>query len=140
MQTKYTTNQSSHFKYILIWFLVLLLSVAVSLFIGSTGITWKFDNQLEWTIFYKLRVPRTLLALIAGMGLVMSGHIYQTILNNPLADSFTLGLASGATFGSALAVFLGVSIWFVPLFSIFFSMLTLIIIVLVTETMVKLFM
>ncbi|MEN3967555.1 iron chelate uptake ABC transporter family permease subunit, partial [Mammaliicoccus sciuri] len=87
--------------------------------------------------FYKLRVPRTLLALIAGMGLVMSGHIYQTILNNPLADSFTLGLASGATFGSALAVFLGVSIWFVPLFSIFFSMLTLIIIVLVTETMVK---
>lgn len=139
MQTKYTTNQSSHFKYILIWFLVLLLSVAVSLFIGSTGITWKFDNQLEWTIFYKLRVPRTLLALIAGMGLVMSGHIYQTILNNPLADSFTLGLASGATFGSALAVFLGVSIWFVPLFSIFFSMLTLIIIVLVTETMVKTF-
>lgn len=139
MQTKYMTNQSSHFKYILIWFLVLLLSVAVSLFIGSTGITWKFDNQLEWTIFYKLRVPRTLLALIAGMGLVMSGHIYQTILNNPLADSFTLGLASGATFGSALAVFLGVSIWFVPLFSIFFSMLTLIIIVLVTETMVKTF-
>src|SRR5690606_8208599 len=97
------------------------------------------DNQLEWTIFYKLRVPRTLLALIAGMGLVMSGHIYQTILNNPLADSFTLGLASGATFGSALAVFIGVSIWFVPLFSIFFSLLTLIVVVLITETMVKTF-
>ncbi|MFU1789723.1 FecCD family ABC transporter permease [Mammaliicoccus sciuri] len=101
--------------------------------------TWKFDNQLEWTIFYKLRVPRTLLALIAGMGLVMSGQIYQTILNNPLADSFTLGLASGATFGSALAVFIGVSIWFVPLFSIFFSLLTLIVVVLITETMVKTF-
>src|SRR5699024_596149 len=101
--------------------------------------TWKFDNQLEWTIFYKLRVPRTLLALIAGMGLVMSGHIYQTILNNPLADSFTLGLASGATFGSALAVCLDVSIWFVLLFSIFFRMLTLIMFVLVTETMVKTF-
>lgn len=89
--------------------------------------------------FYKLRVPRTLLALIAGMGLVMSGQIYQTILNNPLADSFTLGLASGATFGSALAVFIGVSIWFVPLFSIFFSLLTLIVVVLITETMVKTF-
>ncbi|MCY1050536.1 FecCD family ABC transporter permease, partial [Mammaliicoccus sciuri] len=111
----------------------------ISLFVGSTGITWKFDNQLEWTIFYKLRVPRTLLALIAGMGLVMSGQIYQTILNNPLADSFTLGLASGATFGSALAVFIGVSIWFVPLFSIFFSLLTLIVVVLITETMVKTF-
>ncbi|WP_239748392.1 MULTISPECIES: iron ABC transporter permease [unclassified Mammaliicoccus] len=133
------TNNHNVYRHVVIWFLVLLFAIGISLFVGSTGITWKFDNQLEWTIFYKLRVPRTLLALIAGMGLVMSGQIYQTILNNPLADSFTLGLASGATFGSALAVFIGVSIWFVPLFSIFFSLLTLIVVVLITETMVKTF-
>lgn len=133
------TNYHKVYRHVVIWFLVLLFAIGISLFVGSTGITWKFDNQLEWTIFYKLRVPRTLLALIAGMGLVMSGQIYQTILNNPLADSFTLGLASGATFGSALAVFIGVSIWFVPLFSIFFSLLTLIVVVLITETMVKTF-
>ncbi|MEB8132314.1 FecCD family ABC transporter permease [Mammaliicoccus sciuri] len=133
------TKNHNVYRYVVIWFLVLLFAIGISLFVGSTGITWKFDNQLEWTIFYKLRVPRTLLALIAGMGLVMSGQIYQTILNNPLADSFTLGLASGATFGSALAVFIGVSIWFVPLFSIFFSLLTLIVVVLITETMVKTF-
>ncbi|MGO1758571.1 MAG: iron chelate uptake ABC transporter family permease subunit, partial [Mammaliicoccus vitulinus] len=124
---------------IALWFLILLFAITISLFVGSTGVTWKIDNQLDWTIFYKLRVPRTLLALIAGMGLVISGQIYQTILNNPLADSFTLGLASGATFGSALAVFIGVSVWFVPLFSIFFSLLTLIVIVFITETMVKTF-
>ncbi|MBG9206467.1 FecCD family ABC transporter permease [Mammaliicoccus sciuri] len=133
------TKNHKVYHHVVIWFLVLLFAIGISLFVGSTGITWKFDNQLEWTIFYKLRVPRTLLALIAGMGLVMSGQIYQTILNNPLADSFTLGLASGATFGSALAVFIGVSIWFVPLFSIFFSLLTLIVVVLITETMVKTF-
>lgn len=133
------TNNHKVYRHVVICFLVLLFAIGISLFVGSTGITWKFDNQLEWTIFYKLRVPRTLLALIAGMGLVMSGQIYQTILNNPLADSFTLGLASGATFGSALAVFIGVSIWFVPLFSIFFSLLTLIVVVLITETMVKTF-
>lgn len=133
------TNNRKVYRHVVIWFLVLLFAIGISLFVGSTGITWKFDNQLEWTIFYKLRVPRTLLALIAGMGLVMSGQIYQTILNNPLADSFTLGLASGATFGSALAVFIGVSIWFVPVFSIFFSLLTLIVVVLITETMVKTF-
>ncbi len=133
------TKNHKVYRHVVIWFLVLLFAIGISLFVGSTGITWKFDNQLEWTIFYKLRVPRTLLALIAGMGLVMSGQIYQTILNNPLADSFTLGLASGATFGSALAVFIGVSIWFVPLFSIFFSLLTLIVVVLITETMVKTF-
>lgn len=133
------TKNHNVYRHVVIWFLVLLFAIGISLFVGSTGITWKFDNQLEWRIFYKLRVPRTLLALIAGMGLVMSGQIYQTILNNPLADSFTLGLASGATFGSALAVFIGVSIWFVPLFSIFFSLLTLIVVVLITETMVKTF-
>lgn len=133
------TKNHNVYRHVVIWFLVLLFAIGISLFVGSTGITWKFDNQLEWTIFYKLRVPRTLLALIAGMGLVMSGQIYQTILNNPLADSFTLGLASGAIFGSALAVFIGVSIWFVPLFSIFFSLLTLIVVVLITETMVKTF-
>lgn len=133
------TKNHNVYRHVVIWFLVLLFAIGISLFVGSTGITWKFDNQLEWTIFYKLRVPRTLLALIAGMGLVMSGQIYQTILNNPLADSFTLGLASGATFGSALSVFIGVSIWFVPLFSIFFSLLTLIVVVLITETMVKTF-
>ncbi|QPW13485.1 iron ABC transporter permease [Mammaliicoccus sciuri] len=133
------TKNHNVYRHVVIWFLVLLFAIGISLFVGSTGITWKFDNQLEWTIFYKLRVPRTLLALIAGMGLVMSGQIYQTILNNPLADSFTLGLASGATFGSALAVFIGVSIWFVPLFSIFFSLLTLIVVVLITETIVKTF-
>lgn len=133
------TKNHNVYRHVVIWFLVLLFAIGISLFVGSTGITWNFDNQLEWTIFYKLRVPRTLLALITGMGLVMSGQIYQTILNNPLADSFTLGLASGATFGSALAVFIGVSIWFVPLFSIFFSLLTLIVVVLITETMVKTF-
>lgn len=133
------TKNHNVYRHVVIWFLVLLFAIGISLFVGSTGITWNFDNQLEWTIFYKLRVPRTLLALIAGMGLVMSGQIYQTILNNPLADSFTLGLASGATFGSALAVFIDVSIWFVPLFSIFFSLLTLIVVVLITETMVKTF-
>mgnify|MGYP001281174970 CR=1 FL=1 len=133
------TKSAKIYGLIALWFLILLFAITISLFVGSTGVTWKIDNQLDWTIFYKLRIPRTLLALIAGMGLVISGQIYQTILNNPLADSFTLGLASGATFGSALAVFIGVSVWFVPLFSIFFSLLTLIVIVFITETMVKTF-
>lgn len=133
------TKSAKIYGLIALWFLILLFAITISLFVGSTGVIWKIDNQLDWTIFYKLRIPRTLLALIAGMGLVISGQIYQTILNNPLADSFTLGLASGATFGSALAVFIGVSVWFVPLFSIFFSLLTLIVIVFITETMVKTF-
>ena len=44
--------------------------------------------------------------------------MFQTVLNNPLADSFTLGLASGATFGSGLAIFLGLSFIWVPIFQL----------------------
>ena len=129
------TKNHKVYRHVVIWFLVLLFAIGISLFVGSTGITWKFDNQLEWTIFYKLRVPRTLLALIAGLGLVMSGQIYQTILNNPLADSFTLGLASGATFGSGLAVILGLGFLFIPLLSMIFSLITLILVILITSFM-----
>ncbi|HCW35259.1 MAG TPA: enterobactin ABC transporter permease, partial [Staphylococcus sp.] len=51
------TKNHNVYRHVVIWFLVLLFAIGISLFVGSTGITWKFDNQLEWTIFYKLRVP-----------------------------------------------------------------------------------
>ena len=53
---------------------------------------------------------------MVGAILTFTGQLFQTVLNNPLADSFTLGLASGATFGSSLAIFLGVSFLFIPIF------------------------
>ena len=49
-------------------------------------------------------------------------------MNNPLADSFTLGLASGASLGSGLALFLGLSFLWVPFFSIAFSLITLVLV------------
>ena len=69
-------------------------------------------------MIFKVRVPRTFEALMVGAILTLTGQLFQTVLNNPLADSFTLGLASGATFGSSLAIFLGVSFLFIPIFSI----------------------
>ena len=52
--------------------------------------------------------------MLTGATLTIAGHMFQTILNNPLADSFTLGLASGASLGSGLALFLGLSFLWVP--------------------------
>ena len=57
--------------------------------------------------------------------------MFQTVLNNPLADSFTLGLASGATFGSGLAIFLGLSFVWVPIFSISASLIALLIVLMI---------
>ncbi len=55
-------------------------------------------------IVWDLRLPIALLALLVGAMLGMAGAEMQTILNNPLADPFTLGISSAASFGAALAI------------------------------------
>ncbi|WP_224398593.1 FecCD family ABC transporter permease [Staphylococcus delphini] len=97
-------------------------------------------SRLEWhtpltaTLIMEVRLPRTLLALFAGMGLTLAGQMFQIILNNPLADSFTLGLANGATVGAALAVLLGLPfVWIAPL-AMVLGMLSLVVVMTVAYT------
>lgn len=66
-------------------------------------------NQEEF-ILYNLRLPRVLQAFFVGGALSIAGYLMQTLVNNPLADPYLLGTASGASFGANL-VFLG----YVPL-------------------------
>lgn len=109
---------------IVIWLIILLISVLVSLWwdLGS------LNDAFNQTILLKVRLPRVLEALLTGATLTIAGHMFQTILNNPLADSFTLGLASGTSLGSGLALFLGLSFLWVPFFSIAFSLITLVLV------------
>jgi iron complex transport system permease protein len=55
-------------------------------------------------IVWDLRLPIALMAVCVGAMLGVAGAEMQTILNNPLADPFTLGLSSAASFGAALAI------------------------------------
>lgn len=64
----------------------------------------------EKVIIWKLRLPVALMAVMVGAMLGVAGAEMQTILNNPLADPFTLGLSSAASFGAALAIVLGLSV------------------------------
>ncbi len=64
----------------------------------------------EHVIIWQLRLPIALMAVAVGAMLGVAGAEMQTILNNPLADPFTLGLSSAASFGAALAIVLGWSI------------------------------
>jgi iron complex transport system permease protein len=64
--------------------------------------TWFAD-----TIVWGLRLHRILLAIVGGIGLAIAGAVMQGILKNPLASPFTLGIASAASFGAALAIILG---------------------------------
>lgn len=58
------------------------------------------------SILWNVRLPRILLALIAGAGLAASGAAFQALFANPLAAPDTLGVATGASFGAALAILL----------------------------------
>lgn len=59
-------------------------------------------------VLWEIRMPIALMAVIVGAALSVAGAQMQTILNNPLASPFTLGISAGASFGAALALAFGV--------------------------------
>lgn len=63
--------------------------------------------DMNWTIVWTLRMPTALAALLIGTALATAGAQMQTILNNPLASPFTLGVSAAAGFGAALAIVCG---------------------------------
>jgi len=77
-------------------------------------------------IVHNLRLPIALMAVVVGATLGISGAIMQTILNNPLASSYTLGISAGAGFGAALAILIGGALplpenWAIPLAAFAFA-------------------
>ncbi len=79
-------------------------------------------------IIYNLRLPVTLMAVAVGMALALAGSVMQTILDNPMAEPYTLGISSSAGFGASLIIVLGVSamgagMLYVSLSAFAFSML-----------------
>ena len=63
-------------------------------------------------IVWSLRLPRVLLAFTAGAALSVSGAVMQSVLRNPLASSYTIGVSSGASLGAAVVILLGISLPF----------------------------
>ena len=60
-------------------------------------------------IVWEMRLPIALMALAVGFAMGSSGAVMQTILHNPLASPYTLGVGAGASFGASLAIVLGLS-------------------------------
>ncbi|MBL3610139.1 FecCD family ABC transporter permease [Rhodovulum sulfidophilum] len=71
------------------------------------------DAAVE-VIVWQVRLPTAILAVLVGASLSLAGAEMQTILRNPLASPFTLGLSSAASFGAALVIVLGVALPYVP--------------------------
>lgn len=65
------------------------------------------------TIVFGIRLPAAVLAILVGAALSLAGAEMQTLLDNPMASPFTLGLSSAATFGAALAIVIGAGLPFI---------------------------
>ncbi|OLO08615.1 iron-siderophore ABC transporter permease [Salinicola sp. MH3R3-1] len=64
-------------------------------------------SRVLQVVVWDIRLPVALMAIVVGASLAIAGAQMQTLLNNPLADPFTLGISSAASFGAALAIVLG---------------------------------
>ncbi len=95
-----------------ILFLTLFAVSFISIFFGSSdyGIKELFKAFSEdstganYTIFFKFRIPRLLLAISVGGSLSLAGAILQGLFRNPLVEPFTLGISGGASIGVSLAI------------------------------------
>ncbi|WP_446028255.1 FecCD family ABC transporter permease [Lelliottia amnigena] len=138
---------ASHYKKIIlrrfilggVLLLLLLLSLLLDFTLGPSGISvatlWHtlFDaasaDAGTRVIVWDLRLPFALMAVVVGLALGLAGAEMQTILNNPLASPFTLGVSSAASFGAALAIILGVGIpgipdqWFISVNAFVFALM-----------------
>ena len=65
-------------------------------------------------IVWDVRLPVAVMALMVGAALAIAGAEMQTVLENPLAEPFTLGVSSAAALGAAVAIVLGISLPFLP--------------------------
>jgi len=87
--------------------LTVVLALA-SLAIGPTGIGLGGGEQ-AWLIFSEIRLPRTLLGLLVGAALGLSGAALQGYLRNPLAEPGIIGISGGAALGAVLAIHTGLA-------------------------------
>lgn len=99
-----------------------LVSAVVSLALGSeplevSGVVDVLRARLSGgvgpdptydTIVWELRAPRIIMGMVVGAGLAMAGACMQTLVRNPLADPYLLGVSAGAGVGATLVIVLGV--------------------------------
>jgi iron complex transport system permease protein len=88
--------------------LVALLGAAV---LGVGSLDWRRvlrPGSPEHAIVFRIRLARGLLGATVGAALATAGVTFQTLVRNPLADPYVMGVSSGAAVGAAVSIFLGI--------------------------------
>lgn len=117
---------------------LLIISIWCGVAIGSVHIPievlWNQSvDETAANIFWKIRLPRVLLAGLVGASLAIAGAAFQGLLKNPLADPYTLGISSGASVGAVMTIFFSISmpvvgLYVLPTFSMIGAIITMVIV------------
>jgi len=94
-------------------------------------------NDIERQIIWSVRLPRILLAFVAGAGLALSGAALQGLFHNPLVDPHIIGVSSGAAFGGTLAILIGLTPLLLLLTTFSCGLLALLLVFLVNKILIK---
>lgn len=123
---------------------VLLLAIWLGVSVGSVKVPiqtlWDTGTDaIATNIVWKIRMPRVVLAGLVGASLAIAGAAFQSLLKNPLADPYTLGVSSGASVGAVATLFFGISIPFLGIFTLpVFSMVGALVTMLLVISFAKL--
>lgn len=82
---------------------LLALTLIAAAMLGAERLPLLGLNEQQWSIFYDIRLPRILLGACVGASLAVAGAGLQSLLRNPLAEPYLLGVSNGAALGTMLA-------------------------------------
>lgn len=95
--------------------LLAVIAIFASPWFGATNLWSTFPwvpGEVSSQIFFSIRLPRVVLAALCGAALAAAGMVFQGIFRNALACPYTLGVSTGAAFGAAVSMRLGlVGLW-----------------------------
>lgn len=90
--------------------LVLAIALVAAISFGATPLSWRAifaGDETARAILFRIRMPRVFLAAAIGATLAVAGVTFQSLLRNPLADPFILGVSGGAACGAAISTAFG---------------------------------
>ena len=129
--------------FLLVSLLVLFLTFCIALMVGrypipiSDFLNCIFNGgegyETQQSIIVNLRLPRTLMACFVGVGLSLSGLLFQEIFQNKLTSPDLLGVSTGASVGASIAIILGLASAFISLFAFVAGVITVIITLIVSK-------
>lgn len=100
-------------------FVLLIFALAAAIYFGSVRLNFFELTEAQTAILFDVRLPRVLLGAAVGASLAVAGAALQSLLRNPLAEPYLLGVSNGAALGTMLAFVFFTQIEFArPVFAI----------------------